>query len=95
MPDIPAACVTSSHHPVTAALFPSGSNPLIGNAIYQVTSPGAKTQGSCYGGGYISPATLAATVLIVLPAQYRAAVINSATGSGGNSYYPCYIPSGL
>ena len=94
MPDIPAAFITSSHYPVAAALFPSGSNPLTGNAIYHVTSPGAKVRGSHYGSGYISPVTLAGTVLVVLPTQYWAAVINSATVSGGNSYCSCYIPSG-
>ena len=94
MPDISAACVTSSYYSVTAALFPPGSNPITGSAIYHVTSPGAKVHGSHYGGVYISPVTFTGTVL-TLPDLYRAAVINSATVFAGTVHYPGYIPPGL
>ena len=94
MPDIPAAGITSSYYHVTITLFPSGSHPLIVNAIYHGTSAKAKAQGSYYGGSYISPSAFAGTALVVLPAQNRVG-INWATGSGGSSYCSCSISSGL
>jgi len=94
MSNIPVACATSNHHPVIATLFTLGSDSVIGDAIYHVTSSGAKAQGSYYGGGYISPATLFGTAF-TLPNLYRAAAINSTTVPGGNSYSPRYIPPGF
>ena len=92
MPNIPAARSTSGYCPVAAALFAPGFNTVIGDAIYYLPSTTAKVQHSYHCGGYISPAANIGTVF-ALPNLYSAA--NSDKAYGGNSGYPCYLPSGL
>ena len=94
MPNIPAACSTSNHHPVSAALLTPSPNPVIGDAIYHLPSRVPKAQYSYHGGGYLSPTTGIGTAF-ALPNLYTAVLADHSANYGGDEHSARYISSGL
>ena len=94
MPNICAGGSAGSNNYVSAALFAASPSLTIGDVLYHLASPNAKTQ-CCYHRDDGISLTTGTGTTFELPNIYREVIGSNNANYGGNIYPSCSIPSGL